>query len=26
VALVLGIWCVVGAVLARLTFRWSDAK
>ena len=26
VALVLAIWCVVGAVLARLTFRWSDAK
>ncbi|MEU4251244.1 ABC transporter permease [Amycolatopsis sp. NPDC026612] len=26
VALVLGIWCVAGAVLARLTFRWTDGK
>jgi ABC-2 type transport system permease protein len=26
VALVLGIWCVVGVVLARLSFRWTDTK
>lgn len=24
VALVLGVWCVVGLLLARLTFRWSN--
>jgi ABC-2 type transport system permease protein len=26
VALVLGAWCVVGLILARLTFRWADKQ